>query len=1589
MNSLRAVLWKNLYIRKHHWVLGIFEIALPVFLFVLIAYARSEITEFSKREITNATYHEKYLVDYSYHGINLEDTMFYYTPADQYFSDIAHRLQEKLQIINNNLMKFKNEKILLQEYSKTNATTVIAIIFNSKPRSSKLDYTIRYYKEYFNWRTNKLYEDEFTFEPGKGSDYSWEGFLTLQKAIDMSFIEKEAEAVGRSVPEVFLEVEEFPYPPYKSDIGSSALFVYYLPLITLFSFLFICPAVLQRVVEEKYTGIKELMRMMGMKSWVRWFGWFIYSIIPMTISVFLIVTLLKVDFFNAGYPPIEFSDYTILAAFLILYCIAITIKCFLLSTLFHKPAVATLVGLLVWIFSYFIPKHIIDMTYNIPFSMHFCIMLLPNMALHYGYLAISQYEIRELGVQWSNWHLSGGGSSQEITLFHTCIMLIVDSIIYFLLTLYLDAIMPGKYGIPQSKLFPLKFIKSCFTTSRNIAEDIELGEAFVECKHAIKLLNVSKKYETRTVINNLDMDVHKNQINVLLGHNGAGKSTIMNIITGMTNKTEGRIYINNKEILNSSDITQSIGLCPQHNLFFGDLTIWQHMMFISMVKELTFTDAESEIRPLLEILNLYNKRHEYPHTLSGGMQRKLCLAMAAIGGPEILILDEPSSGMDPQSRREMWNLLLQWRKHKTILITTHFMEEADALADQTIIINEGSKKCSGTPMELKWKYGCGATLTLLIKETERVEETANTIKKKWSGMLELKKIDGNEIQFTIEKGNNAELFKKLEECKEQLKIVNISYRNTNLEDVFINTLSRAGQDDIIAKIDDPTIRLMQKNKNLNFRHKLIALLLKRYYFICSQILFYVFPIVMMLLMVGICIILGNNFDYFNKGGPIMNLSLKTYGNSTLFEHSNRTEANLKIQKYYADLVENVGSVFVEHEDVLSAIIDEGLLNLPYYRRHLIAATEFLNIELFQPIKAVALYNNLAIHSAPISVNLITNTIAKYILGQNYSIAVHTHPLANTHAHTTDELSEIQIGLLWLVIMPTGFLLFLGSFIYFPFTELSTKFERIQYICGVYPIYYWGLMFLFDLFVFLIIALLTVILILVWSPFRGIEEIVVLYLILVCYGICGIPFSYLFSRKNAFSSAYALFVIINLMSGILISVIVFALEESGYNNFKITMKMIFMVISPQFGLTYCGVTFSRNVIQNYNFQVMDDGKRLIVCNSNSPPTYCNGDLKRNYLDTLGPFMLLTILGGLLFLLLNIVFDNYHNIISKCRKRLGSCKRHSDKEISKGENEKLNKKECGSLRVKKLTKCYNGKKVVNKIDLTLNEGECVGILGENGAGKSTTFRMLTKEEERSNGEIQINDISIDENQYIEKLGYCPQNDALNMFLTGRQILKTIARLRGISNDEIVEYFIDITGLKDIANMPCNQYSGGNKRKLNLAMAIMGFPKFNLLDEPTNGVDPLSRRSLWTLIRNIKKTYRTSIILTSHSMDECEALCNNIRIMKEGKIIKSGTISDLKKKEVGFNVKIKLKDCNKEQVEALKERITEEIGIFDIIDEHSNLLHLHIKNEQKWAPVFEKFDKFKSERDSLVEYYEINEASLEKIFLATVKNEYEKNF
>jgi len=311
----------------------------------------------------------------------------------------------------------------------------------------------------------------------------------------------------------------------------------------------------------------------------------------------------------------------------------------------------------------------------------------------------------------------------------------------------------------------------------------------------------------------------------------------------------------------------------------------------------------------------------------------------------------------------------------------------------------------------------------------------------------------------------------------------------------------------------------------------------------------------------------------------------------------------------------------------------------------------------------------------------------------------------------------------------------------------------------------------------------------------------------------------------------------------------------------------------------------------------------------------------------------------------------------------------------------------MSVHNLAKKFKSFDAVRDLTFGVREKECFGLLGVNGAGKTTTFRMITGDEIRTSGEAFIGKSSLthDRAEYLQSIGYCPQFDSIIEVLTGREMLTLFARIRGLrTKDGVIDreigklaQFVNLTMYLD---RPCGKYSGGNKRKLNVALALIGRPKVMLLDEPTTGVDPAARRRMWETINNLRKS-GTSIILTSHSMEECEALCDRLAIMVRGEFKCLGGPQHIKSKfGQGFQIIAKLR--NDSSAETLKAGVLSKFASAVVTDEHADYVHFHIKDPgTTWASMFTVMEGFKGEEG--LEDYSVSETSLEQIFLTFARD------
>jgi ABC-2 type transport system ATP-binding protein len=300
-------------------------------------------------------------------------------------------------------------------------------------------------------------------------------------------------------------------------------------------------------------------------------------------------------------------------------------------------------------------------------------------------------------------------------------------------------------------------------------------------KPLLKADSLVKKYGNVTAVNDISFDIFPGEIFGFLGPNGAGKTTTIKMMSGLMKPDSGRVTID------CEDNGRSIGLCPQHIVIWENLTCLEQIAFMGQMYNMSASESKKKGEELLESLGLLSIKDRLAGKLSGGMQRRLNIALALIHSPQILFLDEPQAGLDPQSRVLVRDYIRSIRDKTTVVLTTHDMEEAEKLSDRICIIDKGKLLVSGAADEIKRAYGSEDLIEIEVS----IELQQSFISFLNPGLAGKMTISSNKLSFRI-KDPVAALANILEVVKSQnIKVDNLRLRKNSLEDIFISLTGRS------------------------------------------------------------------------------------------------------------------------------------------------------------------------------------------------------------------------------------------------------------------------------------------------------------------------------------------------------------------------------------------------------------------------------------------------------------------------------------------------------------------------------------------------------------------------------------------------------------------------------------------------------------------------------------------------------------------------------------------------------------------------------------------------------------------------------
>jgi len=314
----------------------------------------------------------------------------------------------------------------------------------------------------------------------------------------------------------------------------------------------------------------------------------------------------------------------------------------------------------------------------------------------------------------------------------------------------------------------------------------------------IEIKNLTKKFNGLTAVDHINLEIRRGHLFSLLGPNGAGKSTTINILATVLKPTKGCVSILGYDLKTQSNkIRELIGVCPQETVMYDNLSARENIELIAKMHKLHPKDYKERVDDLLGKMNLLDRANDLVRKYSGGMKRRVNVLMTVVHSPEVIFFDEPSAGLDPQSRRIVWDFIKDFEKEKkTIILTTHNMEEADDLSEELAIIDHGKIIAQGTPQELKSKNGKGDIIEFRVN-SEKIKDRESIVQELalHPDVIWAKPLGKERICFNAFDGlRKISGFYDWLKSSSNITMRDLVIRQNTLEDVFIDLTGRELRD---------------------------------------------------------------------------------------------------------------------------------------------------------------------------------------------------------------------------------------------------------------------------------------------------------------------------------------------------------------------------------------------------------------------------------------------------------------------------------------------------------------------------------------------------------------------------------------------------------------------------------------------------------------------------------------------------------------------------------------------------------------------------------------------------------------------------
>ncbi|XP_069916492.1 cholesterol transporter ABCA5 isoform X4 [Oryctolagus cuniculus] len=1500
-----------------------------------------------------------------------------YTPVTNITSNIMQKVSADHLPDVIIIEEYTNEKEMVDS-SLSKSSNFVGVVFKDL-----MSYELRFFPDMIPVSSAYMDSRAGCSKSCEAAQYWSSGFTVLQASIDAAIIQlktnvslwRELESTKAVImgETSVVEIDTFP---------RGVILIYLVIAFSPFGYFLAI-----HIVAEKEKKLKEFLKIMGLHDTAFWLSW----VLLYTTLIFLMSLLMAVIATASSLFPQSSSIVIFLLFFL--YGLSSVFFALMLTPLFKKSKHVGIVEFFVTVAFGFVGLLIVLME-SFPKSLVWLLSPFCQCTFLIGIAQVMHLEDFNEGASFSN--LTEGPYPLVITI----IMLALNSIFYALLAVYLDQVIPGEFGLRRSSLYFLK--PSYWSKNKRNYKELSEGNvngniSFSEIvepvssefigKEAIRISGIQKTYrkkgENVEALRNLSFDIYEGQITALLGHSGTGKSTLMNILCGLCPPSDGIASIYGHRVSEIDEMFEArkmIGICPQLDIHFDVLTVEENLSILASIKGIPANNIIQEVQKVLLDLDMQAIKDNQAKKLSGGQKRKLSLGIAVLGNPKVLLLDEPTAGMDPCSRHIVWNLLKYRKANRVTVFSTHFMDEADILADRKAVISQGILKCVGSSIFLKSKWGIGYRLSMYIDRYCATESLSSLVKQHIPGATLLQQNDQQVVYslpfkdmdkfsdysvFTQQQPEEEMDSKSLDEMEESLLILSETKAS------LVSTMSLWKQQVYtIAKFHLLTL----KRESKSVRSVLLLLLI----FFAVQIFMFLVHHSFKNAVVPVKLVPDL---YFLKPGD----KPHKYKTSLLLQNSTDSDISDLISFF---TYQNIMVTMFNDSDYVSAAPHSAALNVVHSEKDHIFT---------------AVFNSTMVYSLPVLMNIISNYYL-YHLNVTETIQIWNTPFFQ---EITDIVFKVELyfqaALLGVIVtaMPPYFAMDNAE------NHKIKAYTQLK-LSGLLPSAYWIGQAIIDIPLFFVV--LTLMLGSLFAFHYGLYFYAVKFLAVVFCLIGYVPSVILFTYTASFTfkkiintkEFWSFIYSVTALACIAITEITFFM---GYTVTAI-FHYAFCIAIPIYPLLGCLISFIKVSWKNVpkNEDAYNPWDRLLVA------------------------VILPYLQCVLWIFLLQYYEKkyggrtirkdpfFRNLSTKSKTKKFPEPPNNEDEDEDVKAERLKVKELMScqcceekpaIMVSNLHKEYEDKKdflhsrkikkVATKyISFSVKKGEILGLLGPNGAGKSTVINILVGDIEPTSGKVFLGEYSSDaaeDDDSIKCMGYCPQINPLWPDITLQEHFEIYGAVKGMSSGDMKEVISRITNvldLKEHLQKTIKKLPAGIKRKLCFALSMLGNPQITLLDEPSTGMDPKAKQHMWRAIRTAFKNKKRAAILTTHYMEEAEAVCDRVAIMVSGQLRCIGTVQHLKSKfGKGYFLEIKLKDWIENlEVDRLQREILYIFPNASRQESFSSILAYKIPKEdvQSLSQSFSKLEEAK--HTFAVEEYSFSQATLEQVFVELTKEQEEED-